>query len=41
MALLVKMGLDPKPYYPYGLQGVLTSGVIILRSKVASKKAVP
>ena len=25
--LLLKMGFDVKPYYPYGLQGVLTSGI--------------
>ena len=26
-ALLLKMGMDTKPYFPYGLQGVLTSGI--------------
>lgn len=25
--LLLKMGFDTKPYYPYGLQGVLTNGI--------------
>jgi|EP01043_Picozoa_sp_COSAG02_P035277 hypothetical protein len=25
--LLLKMGFDVKPYYPYGLQGVLTNGI--------------
>lgn len=27
LMLLLKMGFDVKPYYPYGLQGVLTSGI--------------
>ncbi len=27
MMLLLKMGFDVAPYYPYGLQGVLTNGI--------------
>ena len=26
-ALLLNMGLDPSPYFPYGVSGVLTNGV--------------